>query len=68
MSYDNGQVAHLWANRSRESAKSNNGNFHFAGDTIYSYATPVGKLYPNCALVSSHRNSSYWIDNPNNPN
>ena len=58
MSNDNGQVAHLWANRSKESAKSNNGNFHFRGDTIYSYATPVARLYPNCALVTSRRYSN----------
>lgn len=31
------QVAHLWANKAQESARNNNGQFYFDGDTIYSY-------------------------------
>lgn len=58
MSYNNGMVAHIWANRSKPSARSSNGNFWFEGDTIYSYRTPIAKLYPGCALVSSAGYSS----------
>lgn len=58
MSNDNGQVAHLWANRSKAHARSSNGNFHFDGDTIYSYATPIAKLYPRCTLITSTRYST----------
>lgn len=42
--YDNGMVAHLWANQSQESARSHNGNFWFEGDTIYSYRTKIGQI------------------------
>lgn len=43
--YDNAMVAHVWANQSQESARSHNGNFHFAGPTIYSYRTPIARLW-----------------------
>lgn len=42
--YDNGMVAHVWAHRTQETARSNNGNLWFDGDTIYSYRTPVARL------------------------
>lgn len=37
-------VAHLWANQSKPSARSNTGNFWFEGPTIYSYRTPIAYL------------------------
>ena len=43
--YDNSMVAHVWANQSQESARSHNGNFHFAGSIIYSYQTPIARLW-----------------------
>lgn len=55
--HDNGMVAHLWAHGTQESARSNNGNFSFDGDTIYSYSTPIGKIHTvagqRVALVTS---------------
>jgi len=38
-------VAHLWANKSQESAKTSDGKFYFHGDTIYSYGShfPIAK-------------------------
>lgn len=44
MGYSNHEVAHLWANQSKDSAKSNNGNFHFEGKVIASYRTPIARL------------------------
>lgn len=44
MGYSNHTVAHLWANQSKDSAKSNNGNFWFAGGDIYSYQTCIARL------------------------
>lgn len=35
--FDNDMVAHLWANRSQDEARSPNGNLFFRGDTIFSY-------------------------------
>lgn len=37
-------VAHIWANQSRDSARSSNGNFWFSNTTIYSYRTPIARL------------------------
>jgi len=45
MSNNNSMVAHLWANQKKTGARSNNGNFWFEGDTIYSYRTPIAKLH-----------------------
>lgn len=41
---NNREVAHLWANRSRESAKGS--HFYFEGDTVYSYGPhfPIARL------------------------
>jgi ribosomal protein L9 len=51
---DNSQVAHLWANKSRESAKGS--NFYFEGDTIYSYGShfPIARHYKGVILFTSH--------------
>ncbi len=42
---NNREVAHLWANRSRQSAKGS--HFYFEGDTIYSYGShfPIARLF-----------------------
>ncbi len=47
------QVAHLWANRSQESAKQSNGQFYFEGDTIYSYGShfPIARHLPSADAV-----------------
>lgn len=37
--YDNSMVAHIWANQSQESARSNNGQFYFSGPRLYSYGS-----------------------------
>lgn len=56
--FDNGMVAHLWANASQASARSHNGNFSFEGRTIYSYSTPIAKIIEgvtgNVVLRTSH--------------
>lgn len=50
---DNKQVAHLWANKSRASAKGS--NLFFEGDTIYSYGYhfPVARHYKGVILFNS---------------
>src|SRR5258708_2866708 len=35
--FANGMVAHVWAQQTNEEGRSNNGNFYFRGDTIFSY-------------------------------
>jgi len=35
--YPSDMVAHLWANKSQDSARESGGRFYFVGDTIYSY-------------------------------
>lgn len=49
---NNKEVAHLWANRSRESAKGS--SFYFTGDTIYSYGAhfPIARHYKGCVLFT----------------
>lgn len=49
---DNKQVAHLWANKSRESA--NGSHFFFEGDTIYSYGHhfPIARHHKGCVLFT----------------
>lgn len=55
---DNSQVAHLWANRSRERAKGS--NFYFEGDTIYSYGShfPIARHFGGVVLFT---NQSYSV-------
>lgn len=54
---DNKQVAHLWANKSRERASGS--HFYFEGDTIYSYGGhfPVARHYNGAVLFTSKRYS-----------
>lgn len=42
----NSQVAHFWAHQSQESARSGNGNFHFSGPVLMSYAASIARLVP----------------------
>jgi hypothetical protein len=57
--FSNSMVAHVWAQQKQPEGRSNNGNFHFSGDTIYSYQTPVarivtGKNKAKIALITSN--------------
>lgn len=48
------EVAHLWANKSRSSAKAS--NFYFNGDTIYSYGShsPIARHHKaGCVLMTT---------------
>lgn len=51
---NNKQIAHLWANKSRESARGS--HFFFEGDTIYSYGThfPIARHYKGAVLFTSN--------------
>lgn len=56
--FPNRMVAHIWAQQSQEEGRSNNGNFWFQGETLYSYRTPIARLMNvkrkgQVALVSS---------------
>jgi hypothetical protein len=55
---DNKQVAHLWANKSRERAKGS--SFYFEGDTIYSYGAhfPIARHLRGVVLFTSKGYSS----------
>lgn len=44
MSYSNAMIGHLWAQQTKERAKSSNGNLRFEGPTLYSYSTPIGRF------------------------
>lgn len=43
--FANNMVAHVWAHASEPEGRSNNGNFWFEGDTIYSYSTPIARIH-----------------------
>lgn len=51
----NSQVAHLWAHQSQESARSGNGNFHFSGPVLMSYAASIARLVPAPDATDSAR-------------
>lgn len=55
--FDNDMVAHLWANQSQYAARSHNGNFWFEGNTIYSYRTPIARVFPGYVLRTSDKYS-----------
>ena len=44
--FNNGQLAHVWAQQSQDSGKNQNGSFFFTGSTIYSYGShfPIAKF------------------------
>lgn len=42
--FDNRMVAHVWAQRNQSTGRSHNGNFHFDGDVILSYHTPLARF------------------------
>lgn len=42
--FDNGQVAHVWAQHSQSEGRSSNGNFWFKDTAIYSYRTMIARL------------------------
>lgn len=50
---NNEQVAHLWANKSRTSARGS--SFYFEGDTIYSYGShfPIARHYRGVILFTT---------------
>ncbi len=50
---NNKQVAHLWANKSLQSAKGS--HFYFEGDTIYSYGShfPIARHYKGVVLFTT---------------
>lgn len=54
--HNSAMVAHLWANRSQDSARTSNGNLFFRGDTIYSY----GSHFPIARWVS-HKGRSFVL-------
>lgn len=63
---NNSQVAHLWAQRKKQSGKGS--NFYFEGDTIYSYGAhyPAARFHDNtagetCVLINSRNYSSTTV-------
>lgn len=59
--FDNQQCAHVWAQQSQPSGRSNNGNVFFEGATIYSY----GRHFPMATFVNENtvliNNDSYSV-------
>ena len=51
--YPSDMVAHLWANKSQDSARESGGRFYFVGDTIYSYGShfPIARHVENSAAA-----------------
>lgn len=41
--FDNRQCAHVWAQQTQDSGRSN--SMSFSGPTLYSYATPIARIY-----------------------
>ena len=67
--FENRMVAHVWANQSQHSGRSNNGQFYFEGAYLYSYGThftagiimPDGQavLNDDSYSVTTNRHQSY---------
>lgn len=51
--FENAMVAHVWAQQSHSEGRSNNGNFYFHGDTIYSYGRhfPIARFSTDKSVV-----------------
>lgn len=69
--FDNSMTAHVWAQRSQNSGKSGNGNFHFEGPFLFScgshflvgYALPDGRALLNgdrYSVSTSRHQSDAW--------
>jgi hypothetical protein len=43
--FANPQVAHVWAQQNQSEGRSSNGNFWFRDTTIFSYRTPLARMY-----------------------
>ena len=44
--FENSMVAHVWAQGRQREGRSHNGNFHFSGPALYSYAQIIALLLP----------------------
>lgn len=53
-------VAHLWANRHQDEARTSGGNFYFNGDTIYSYGShfPIARIMEDGTVMFTLRTYS----------
>jgi hypothetical protein len=53
--YDNATVAHYWANQVQVCARSQQDNFYYHGQTIYSYGNhfPIAKIYDGFILLTT---------------
>lgn len=62
--YPTNEIAHLWAHKTQQSARNQQGNFYFEGDTIYSYGShfPIAKHITrkgeNAVLFTTRRSYS----------
>ena len=67
--YDNAMVAHVWAQQTKESGESNNGNMWFAGRTIYSYGVhfPLATILPDGAAFVNSDSSSRTTNGKHKP-
>lgn len=67
--YDNGMVAHVWANQSQDSARSHNGNFYFEGRAIYSYGSHyvAGYIAPGPLYLVNSDHSSCTTNGKHKP-
>lgn len=45
--FDNKMVAHVWAQQTQDTGTSHNRNFHFSGQFLYSYRTPIARALKN---------------------
>jgi len=52
--YPSREIAHLWANKTQEDARNQQGNLYFEGDTIYSY----GAHFPIARHISNPQNET----------
>lgn len=62
--FTNDMVAHVWAQRSQTFGKSNNGNFYFEGDALYSYGSHFLVAYlldTGGEVVALHNSDTYGV-------
>lgn len=67
--FENRMVAHVWAQQSQESGRSNNGQFYFTGRTLYSYGSHfvAGYFLPPEVLAPGFSSRALALINDDSP-
>lgn len=53
----NSEVAHIWANQTKQSARTSNGNFSFDGPSLFSYRTEIARIIEGAVVYTTKKYS-----------